>query len=90
MSDPATKILDERIDKALAKRMTDGSGGGGDMTVERRLEQLEQTVGQIALDMGELKGKVSNLPSTFQVATFCFGSMIGLAGLIFAIIKLNS
>jgi hypothetical protein len=66
-------------------------GGGGphnpDMELERRVSKLEDAVTAIRLDIAEMKGKISNLPTTWQLIGVNFGLVIGVAALVFAIAR---
>jgi hypothetical protein len=67
-------------------------GGGGphdpDMELERRVTKLEDAVLGIRLDIAEIKGKISNMPSTWQLLGVNFGLAIGVAGLVFAVARM--
>lgn len=97
--DVHTRLLDDRIDRALERRFPPGSGGGGDDGVERRIEGLEADVAEIktsllrieskidqlpqAPDFFELKGRVSQLPTVWQL----FGVVIAIFALAFALLR---
>jgi len=62
--------------------------------MEQRVARLEIDVAEIkgdikALirDLAELKGKVSNMPTAWQIVGLNFGLAIGVAGLVFTIAK---
>jgi hypothetical protein len=67
-------------------------GGGGDhtggMELERRVARLEEAVTAIRLDIAEMKGKLSNLPTTWQLIGVNFGLVVGVAGLVFAVARM--
>jgi hypothetical protein len=67
-------------------------GGGGphdpDMELERRVAKLEDAVLGIRLDIAEIKGKISNMPTTWQLLGVNFGLAIGVAGLVFAVARM--
>jgi hypothetical protein len=83
MSDPATKLLDDRIQKAvdatLEKVLKTGDSGGGGGSMDQRLEAIEKAVyalrtdtnglmetsGKLVLDVAEIKGKLSQMPTGF-------------------------
>jgi hypothetical protein len=83
-------------------RFPPGSGGPGpnDPTVELRLARLESAaegilkeLQAIRVDIARMDGKISNLPSTFQLvftlATFAVATFVGATGLSLAIVKLT-
>jgi hypothetical protein len=57
------------------------------MELERRVSKLEDAVTAIRLDIAEMKGKISNLPTTWQLIGVNFGLVIGVAALVFAIAR---
>jgi hypothetical protein len=99
---PDTRLLDQRIHRAIERHMErgstgSGSGGGGDW--ERRLTNVESTMARIdstvtrldarfdqlpkATDIAELKGRVSQLPTMWQLS----GLIIAIFGLAFALVR---
>jgi hypothetical protein len=63
-----------------------GGSGPSDPTVEARLARLEVAVDAIRLDLAEIKGKMSNMPTTFQLVLMqaaiivtVFAAAIGLS-----------
>ena len=44
-----------------------GGSGSNDPPVEARLVRLEAAVDAVRLDLAEIKGKLSNMPTTFQL-----------------------
>ena len=44
-----------------------GGTGPDDPTLEARLARLEAAIEAIRLDLAEIKGKMSNMPTTFQL-----------------------
>lgn len=94
MSDPNTSLLDDRVQKAvdaaLAKRGNSGDSGGMDTRIgriERDVEGLMTIVGTLVKDVAEIKGKISNLPTTIQLVGIMLGVSFGLLALIFAVLK---
>ncbi|HVC54570.1 MAG TPA: hypothetical protein VND95_01365 [Stellaceae bacterium] len=73
-----------------------GTGGSGtnDPPVETRLVHLEAAVGAIRLDLAEIKGKLSNMPTTFQLvfmqAAIIVAVFAGAIGLSLALLKIAS
>jgi hypothetical protein len=88
---PVPDIRDRLI---LIKNDLAKAGGGGDNggmdDVLRRVTALEGDMKALAKDVAEIKGKLSNMPTTFQMATWFLGVAIGLTSLVFAIAKVTS
>jgi hypothetical protein len=94
---PDFTLLDQRIERLLDRRGIGGGRGGGDL--EPRVSTLEGAVARIdatllrlegkidqtakATEVAELKGKVSQLPTVWQV----FGLVVAIFGLAFALIR---
>ena len=95
-----TRLLDERIDRALDRRFPTGSdGGGGGDELDARLEAVEKNVSEFgkslerieskidqlpkSADFFELKGRVSQLPTVWQL----FGLIVALFGLAFLLVR---
>ena len=97
--DVHTRLLDDRIDRALERRFPQGSGGGGDDGGKHRIEQLEADVTEIktillrleskidqlpkSSDFFELKGRVSHLPTVWQL----LGLIIAIFAMAFALLR---
>jgi hypothetical protein len=73
-----------------------GSGYDGTMppSLEARVNTLETKVSEIASDMktvvkdvAEIKGKLSNMPTTFQLLSWQIGISIGLVALVATIVR---
>ena len=80
------------------RRIASGYSGGDDGTMppnlEARVSSLESKVAEIASDMkavakdvAEIKGKISNQPTTIQIVSWFMGVSMGLVALVFAIAK---
>ncbi|HVB18291.1 MAG TPA: hypothetical protein VNF04_17305 [Stellaceae bacterium] len=73
---------------------TAGGSGPDDPNVEARLAHLESAVDAIRLDLAEIKGKLSNMPTTFQLvfmqAAIIVTVFAGAIGLSFALLKFAS
>jgi len=90
MSDPIQ--IDEarrRRDRALAEVARSGGGGhdGGMSDLERRVGSLETKVDQMRVDLAELKGKVSQLPTVWTLVFANFGLAVTVSALVFAIAR---
>jgi hypothetical protein len=90
MSDPIQ--IDEarrRRDRALAEVARSGGGGhdGGMSDLERRVGSLETKVDQMRVDLAELKGKVSQLPTVWTLVFANFGLAVAVSALVFAIAR---
>jgi hypothetical protein len=53
-----------------------------------RLRRIETDLRGISLDLAEIKGRLANMPTTFQILTWFIGTALGLSGLVFAIARL--
>jgi len=87
----------ERVRAQSREDLKHGGGGGTFDGMEARVKSLEEGVkdikGDLKLllrDVAEIKGKISNLPSTWQMIGV-FGGLVGLllagSGVLFFIIK---
>jgi len=96
MAEPNTDLLDQRINAALEEKLAERGGGGYDGgMLEARVAALEIDVKEVKLSLVAIKeklagieGKLSNMPTTFQMLTWFVGVAIGLVGLVFAIARL--
>ena len=95
-----TRLLDSRI-KAEFDRRLSGSGGGGGGGLDSRIGKLEEGFNDLkiglarieaklehlakATDLAELKGRVSQLPTIWQL----FGIIVAVFGFAFALIRLG-
>jgi len=96
-----TRLLDARIENAIDRRFPPGDGGGiGDL--HERVSRIETTLKEIvsrldrmeskldskgsAVEVAEIKGRVSQLPTLFQVATLVFA----IFGAAFVLIRFAS
>jgi len=75
------------------------SSGGGDYSqgsslearvtaVEVRLTRIETAVDAIRLDLAEIKGKLSNLPTTFQLLYMQAGLILAIFAAAFGLLRL--
>ena len=59
--------------------------------VEARLDRVEQILERVVVDLAELRGKVSQLPTTWQLVTWITGLntglALGIAGLVYAVAR---
>jgi len=76
-----------------------GGSGPDDPDLEARLARLEASVEDIRkeilairLDLAEIKGRLTNIPTTFQLvfmlATFTVATFVGATGLSLAVVRL--
>jgi len=63
-----------------------GGGDGGD-GLDARIHALEEMVGKVALDLAEIKGKISMLPTTVQLFAAVLTCTALAAALVFGAIK---
>lgn len=78
----------------LESKGGEGHDGGMD-DVLRRVAALEGDVKEVKADMkaltkdvAEIKGRLSQMPTTFQMLTWFVGVSLGLTGLVFTIARL--
>lgn len=87
-----------RNDSPSAPTVIENLGGGGDNggmdTLMLRVGALEDDMKEVKADLKALikgvaliEGKVSNLPTTFQMVTWFVGVAFALTGLVFAVAK---
>ena len=93
-------IIRPDVFQTAAERLLRESGGSGDdggmpPSLDMRVSALEQKVSEIASDakslvkdVAEIKGKLSNMPTTFQIVSWFVGVAIGLVALVFTIARL--
>lgn len=75
-----------------------GGGGGGDMTeltrrvgdLEKRVDRVEGKIDLLSQDVAEIKGKLSQMPTTFQMLTWFVGVSIALTALVFTIARMTA
>jgi hypothetical protein len=72
------------LEDALKRSLPKGGDGGNNGDMEARVKRLEDDMKEIKGDLksllkdsAEIKGKISNMPSTWQMIGIC-GVMIGL------------
>ncbi len=58
------------------------------MDINARMQNLEEMVGRIGLDLAEVKGKLSQMPTGFQMAAWMAGFAFAVAGLTFAALRM--
>jgi hypothetical protein len=96
---PAEIIRPDEFQKGYERLLRETGGGGddGDMppTLEARVSALETKVSEIwtdarslVKDVAEIKGKLSNMPTTFQIVSWFVGVALGLVALVFTIARL--
>ena len=71
-----------------------GPSGSGTDDLVRRVGALESVVGRVndkadtlIKDVAEIKGRLSQMPTTFQMLTWFVGVALGLVGLVFAVAR---
>lgn len=86
-----TRWLEEQ---ATRRRVDEPPGPPHDGDMERRITSLEGDIKEIKADLkalvkdaAEIKGRVSQMPTTFQVLTWFVAVAIGLTALVFTIAK---
>lgn len=65
----------------------DGGHDGGMSDLEKRVGSLETKVDQMRVDLAEIKGRISQIPTTWQMATWFVGVSMGLVALVFTIAR---
>jgi hypothetical protein len=66
-----------------------GGSGPSDPSVEARLARLEAGIDQIRLDLAEIKGKLSNMPTTVTLFGLVITVFAAAFGMSLAVIKLG-
>lgn len=81
-------------DQSARRRVDEPPGPPHDGDMERRVASLETDLKEIKADLkalvkdaAEIKGRVSQIPTTFQVLTWFVAVAIGLTALVFTIAK---
>lgn len=92
MSELSLNFLQQKLadsNRRVADLEKGGGGGhnGGMDDVIRRVSALEGDMKVLIKDVSEIKGKLSNMPSTFQMVAWFVGVTMGLTGLVFTIAK---
>ena len=92
MSDASPNVVD--ASRRFGQGSRDGADGGGgphDPGMDVRIARLEDDAKELRTDMkrvladlGYIKGRIEQLPSTWVMITGLIGSQIALAGLILA------
>jgi hypothetical protein len=70
----------------------DGAGSGGNNgsmppEFEKRLASVEGDVKALTKDVAEIKGRLTQMPTTFQMIFAFAGISVGLVGLVFTIAR---
>lgn len=72
------------------ERRGEGNDNGNMDDALRRVTALEADVKVLVGDVAEIKGELSNMPTTFQTVSRFVGVSIGLTGLAFAIARVTA
>jgi hypothetical protein len=64
-----------------------GGSGPHDPSVEARLARLASVVDAIRLDLAEIKGKLSNMPTTFQLVYMQGGFVLAIFAAAFTLLR---
>lgn len=87
-----THWLDEQA--VRGRRVDEPPGPPHDGRMEQRVAALESDVKELkadikamAKDVAEIKGRLSQMPTTFQMLTWFVGIALGLTGLVFTIAR---
>ena len=71
-----------------------GDGGGMPPDLDARVKVLEARTSEISVDVravikdvAEIKGKISQMPTTFQMQAWFVGVSLGLVALVFAVAR---
>ena len=67
---------------------TAGGSGPDDPNVEARLARLESGMDAVRLDLAEIKGKLSNIPTTFQLVFILACFVVTIFAAAFGLLKL--
>ena len=89
---PRIEALMTRMDDRLRVMETDiGEMNGRTahlLTLGDKVDRLGDKVDKLAIDVAEVKGRVTHLPSTWAMITTMLGGQIALAGLLATILRL--
>ncbi len=89
---PRIEALMTRMDDRLRVMETDiGEMKGRTaplLTLGDKVDRLGDKVDKLAIDVAEVKGRVTHLPSTWAMITTMLGGQIALAGLLATILRL--
>ena len=76
-----------RRQPVLPTSTTGGHDGGMPPDLDKRVTALEGKVDQVRVDLAEIKGRLTNMPTTFQLVSWFVGVAIGLTALVFTIAR---
>lgn len=94
MSEPDARFFQKMISDELDRRGGGGYDGGMDDVLRRigslegEMKEMKADVKGLSRDVSEIKGKLSNMPTTFQMMTWFVGVSVTLIGLTFTIAKI--
>ena len=88
-----TRQAIEQIKQASEKAEAGLAGGGGGdhtggMDMTRRIEKLEDAVVAIRVDLAEIKGKLSHMPTTWSLLVIIIGVVFTVMGGTFGIVRM--
>jgi hypothetical protein len=73
-------------DPGMEQRMTSLEGAVGEIRSD--LKNILRDIQRVSLDVAEIKGKVSNVPTTFQLIYMQIGFILAIFAASFALLKL--
>lgn len=87
MSSNLIDLSDRRAALANLPHKTHDGGGGDDGVDDmiRRVTALEGKTDGLVKDVAELKGMLSSMPTTFQMASWMVGIAVALAAIVFTV-----
>jgi len=80
------KQASERAETGLAGG--DGGDRTGGMDITRRVEKLEEAVFAIRIDLAEIKGKLSHMPTTWSLVIIVIGVVFTVMGGTLGIVRM--
>lgn len=57
-------------------------------SLEADVKELKSDVKSLVKDVAEIKGRLTSMPTLFQIQSWFVGVAVGLVGLVFAVAKL--